>query len=74
MQVDANQLWDVINKIQQSTNIMNNELGVCKADIAWLKASWWELINWIRVIGGGVVVGIVLSVWNLVVIKKNNKK
>ena len=71
---DMSQFWNVIGDIQKSVGIMNAELGACKTDIAWLKQSWWELLNWIRVIGGGVIVGIVLSVWNLVIIKRNNRK
>ena len=68
-----NQLWATIMEIQQHTTKMNQELGMAQVDIAWLKYSWNELLNWIRIIGTGVSVGLLLSVWNLIVLKKNGK-
>jgi hypothetical protein len=72
--MDNSQLWTCITEIQKHTAVMNGELGRAMADISWLKQSWWELMTWIRFIVGGVLVGILLSVWNLILIKKNGRK
>ena len=72
--MEVSQLWSSIQEIQKSIGIINSELGKTMNDVAWLKASWWELLSWMRIIGGGVIIGIVLSIWNLFLIKKNGRK
>jgi len=72
--MDISQLWPVIQEIQLHVSTMNGELGKTMNDVMWLKASFWELMNWIRIIGCGIVVGIVLGVWNLIVVHKNGRK
>ena len=72
--MDISELWTAIQEIQKHIGIINGELGKVQTDVNWLKQSWWELLCWMRVIVGGIVVGIVLSIWNLVVVHKNGRK
>lgn len=72
--MDVSQLWSAVQEIQQHVSTMNLELGKTMTDVMWLKASFWEFMNWMRIIGCGIVVGILLSVWNLVVTHKNGHK
>jgi len=72
--MDNSQFWQAIQNIQNHINIINKEIGVCQNDIAWLKQSWWELINWLKYITGGIIVGIFLSLWNLIISKRNGRK
>jgi len=59
-------LWEIIKQIQQSTSVMNRELGSVQQNLEWL--------NWcVKGIVGGIVISIFLSVWNLWLHKKNNK-
>jgi len=69
-----NDFLPVLQEIQTHINIINGELGRTMIDVAWLKQSFWELMSWIRIIGCGIIVGIILSAWNLIVVKKNGKK
>lgn len=71
--MEASQLWLAIQEIQKHTSVMNSELGKTMVDVAWLKQSWWELISWIKIIATGVIVGLVLSIWNLIIAKRNGK-
>ena len=71
--MDITQLWTAIQEIQKHTSTMNTELGKTMTDVAWLKQSWWELMGWLRFITGGVLVGICLSLWNLMIAKRNGK-
>ena len=68
------QLWLTIQEIQKSVVVINSELGKTMNDVMWLKASFWELMSYIRIITGGVIVGIILSIWNLFSIKKNGRR
>lgn len=72
--MDNAQIWLSIQEIQKHTSIMNNELGKTMTDVAWLKASWWEMMNWIRVIGCGIIIVMGTSIWNILILKKNGKK
>lgn len=69
-----NDFLPVLQEIQTHINIINGELGRTMTNVAWLKQSFWELMSWIRIIGCGIIVGIILSAWNLIVVKKNGKK
>ena len=72
--MDISTMWVAIQEIQKSISIINAELGKTMNDVAWLKASFWELMSYIRIITGGIVVGIILNIWNLFSVKRNNKK
>ena len=72
--MEISELWTALQEIQKHLGIINGELGKVQTDVNWLKQSWWELLCWMRVIVGGIVVGIVLSVWNLIVVHKNGRK
>jgi hypothetical protein len=67
------QQWAVINEMQKHLSVINEELGKCQVDILWLNQSWWEMIGWLRMIVGGVIVGILLSLWNLILMHRNGK-
>ena len=66
-------IWQIITEIQKHTAAMNSELTTVIADITWLKQSWWELLSWMRMIVGGVVVGILLNIWTLLIARNNRK-
>ena len=70
----SNDFLSILQNIQSHINVINGELARTQTDVMWLKASFWELMSYIRIITGGVVVGIILSIWNLFLIKKNGRR
>ncbi len=59
-------LWEIIQQIERSTEIANREMGSVQQNLEWL--------NWaVKGIIMGIIVSIGLSVWNIILNRKNNK-
>ena len=53
---------------------MAGDIKGCQIEIIWLKLTYLELMNWLRIVVGGVAVSVIATVYNSVVLHKNGKK
>lgn len=65
---------EIIKSIQESIKILNDHSGELAIDVAILKLQMGTMVWWFRAIVGAFIVMIVGQFWQVVVLRKNNKK
>ena len=72
--MDLQTLCETVKEIGKHVAVINDELGQAQVDIAWLKASWWALMDWMKVLSVGIFISVIGTITNIVITKRNGKR
>jgi len=65
---------DILIEIMRHITILNDDYTKLSIDVAVLKAQIENMTWWFRAFGGAFIVMLATQFWQVVVLRKNNKK